>query len=239
MTYAIYHHQRDLVSHIITVCVPYGPPRAKFTSLDDIVANLLPHWGYQLQFRSGEVEKVVHTKVEIEQFLLALYGGKTSAGEWGFDPRKGIALDKIGQLRPSRVLNGEVNCLFFSCFYIPNWWQNLTLTFQDLEFYANEYTRHGVNGPLNWYRLTEINHTDEKQYVSQPNIEVPLLFIQALKDLALPPSMGKSMKKYIPNMTLEQVNTSHWALTEDPEGVNRIIGEWLGKQFSLEGQSKL
>lgn len=117
--------------------------------------------------------------------------------------------------------------------------KTLTLISQDLEFYANEYTRHGVNGPLNWYRLTEINHTDEKQYVSQPNIEVPLLFIQALKDLALPPSMGKSMQKYVPNMTLEQVNTSHWALTEDPEGVNRIIGEWLGKQFSLDAQSKL
>jgi hypothetical protein len=116
LTYAIYHHQRDLISHIITVCVPYGPPRAKFTSLDDIVANLFPHWGYQLQFRSGEVEKVVHTKEEIGQFLLALYGGKTSAGEWGFDPRKGIALDKIGQLQPSRVLNGEVSCAFFSFF---------------------------------------------------------------------------------------------------------------------------
>ncbi|KAH8705271.1 putative epoxide hydrolase [Talaromyces proteolyticus] len=216
LAYAIYIHQRALISHIITVCVPYAPPRAKFTSLDDIVANLAPHWGYQLQFRSGEVEKVVRTKKDIQQFLLTMYGGKTSNGEWGFDPRKGIALDKLGQFQQSRILNGE-----------------------DLEFYSSEYARHGVHGPLNWYRLTEVNHNDEKQYASQPNIEVPLLFIQALKDLALPPSMGKSMKKYIPKLTLEQVNTSHWALTEDPEGVNRIIGSWLGKFFPSSGNSKL
>jgi hypothetical protein len=133
LTYAIYHHQRDLISHIITVCVPYGPPRATFTSLDDVVANLFPHWGYQLQFRSGEVEKVVHKKEDIKQFLLALYGGKTSAGEWGFDPRKGIALDKLGQFQPSRILNGEVSCLF-PLVILPICCKNLTLALSGPRF---------------------------------------------------------------------------------------------------------
>jgi pimeloyl-ACP methyl ester carboxylesterase len=80
--------------------------------------------------------------------------------------------------------------------------------------------------------LTEINFNDEKQYASTPKIEVPLLFIQALKDLTLPPeSMSKSMGKTIPNLTIEQLNTSHWALTEDPKGVNEAIGRFLGRYF--------
>lgn len=100
----------------------------------------------------------------------------------------------------------------------------------------NEYSRNGVHGPLNWYRLTEINFADEKQYASTPTIDVPMLFIQALRDTALPPSMGKSMTHFIPNLTMEQVNTSHWALTEDPQRVNELVHSWLEKHFP--GESK-
>ena len=101
-----------------------------------------------------------------------------------------------------------------------------------MEFYTTEYYRHGCHGPLNWYRLTEVNFEDEKQYASTPKIEVPVLFIQALRDQALPPSsMSKSMGKTIPDLTVEQVNTSHWALTEDPKRVNEAIGRFLEKQF--------
>jgi hypothetical protein len=35
--------------------------------------------------KSGEVEKVIRSKDEVRQFLLALYGGRTEAGEFGFD----------------------------------------------------------------------------------------------------------------------------------------------------------
>jgi hypothetical protein len=43
--------------------------------------------------------------------------------------------------------------------------------------------------------------------------------------------MSKSMGKTIPNLTVEQLNTSHWALTEDPKGVNDAIGRFLGRYF--------
>lgn len=35
------------------------------------------------------------------------------------------------------------------------------------------------------------------------------------------------MKKHIPQVTLKEVNTSHWALWEKPEEVNAILTEWL------------
>ena len=60
-------------------------------------------------------------------------------------------------------------------------------------------------------------------------INVPVLFIQATKDNALPPSMSEGMERLIPNLTRREVKTGHWALWEAPEKVNGFVGEWLGK----------
>lgn len=98
----------ELVSHLFTVCVPYARPMAENVSLEDLVRNAAPNFAYQLQFKSGELEKVIRSKGDIRQFLVALYGGRTEAGEVGFDAHKGVLLDKIGGLRPSKLLSEEV-----------------------------------------------------------------------------------------------------------------------------------
>lgn len=87
---------------------------AKNISIEDLVRNVTPHFAYQLQLKSGEVEKVIRSKDEIRQFLLALYGGRTEAGEPGFDAHKGVLFDKIGHLKPSRLLSEEVNYLIWA-----------------------------------------------------------------------------------------------------------------------------
>lgn len=35
------------------------------------------------------------------------------------------------------------------------------------------------------------------------------------------------MKKNIPNLAIEQVDTAHWVLWEKPEEVNDILKNWL------------
>lgn len=54
-----------------------------------------------------------------------------------------------------------------------------------------------------------------------------MLFIQALKDGALPPAMAANMEKDIPNLTRREVDTNHWALWEAPEQINKYVKEWL------------
>ncbi|KAJ5405027.1 hypothetical protein N7465_006311 [Penicillium sp. CMV-2018d] len=213
LAYRIALWHPELVSHLFTVCVPYARPMAKNISIEDLVRNVTPHFAYQLQFKSGEVEKATRSKDEIRQFLLALYGGRTEAGEFGFDAHKGVLLDKIGQLKPSRLLSEE-----------------------ELEFYTNEFARHGIHGPLNWYRTRDVNYGDELAILDR-EIQIPTLFIQALRDQALPPQLGKSMAKQFPRLTLKQVNTSHWALWEKPEEVNEIIGTWLKDQSVADGRA--
>ncbi|QQK42375.1 Epoxide hydrolase, putative [Penicillium digitatum] len=174
--------------------------------MEDLIRDVTPNFAYQLQFKSGEVEKVVRSKDEIRQFLLALYGGRTEAGESGFDAYKGVLLDKLGELKLSRLLSEE-----------------------ELEFYTNEFVRNGIHGPLNWYRTRDVNFEDELAVLDR-EIQIPTLFIQALRDQALPPHLAKSMAKQLPRLTLKQVDSSHWALWEKPEEVNTIIGTWLKDQ---------
>ncbi|KXG52731.1 uncharacterized protein PGRI_079870 [Penicillium griseofulvum] len=181
-------------------------------SIEDLVRSVTPHFGYQLQFKSGDLEKVIRSKDEIRQFLLALYGGRTEAGEFGFDANKGVLVDTLGKLKISRLLSEE-----------------------ELEFYTNEFARSGVHGPLNWYRTRDVNFEDELAILDRV-IQVPTLFIQGLRDQALPPHLGKHMAKQVPQLTLKQVDTGHWALWEKPEEVNEIIGTWL-KDQSADGRT--
>ncbi|KGO67720.1 hypothetical protein PITC_000580 [Penicillium italicum] len=211
LAYRIALWHPELVSHLFTVCVPYAPPMAENVSLEDFVRDKAPNFTYQLQFKSGELEKVIRSKDDIRQFLLALYGGRTEAGELGIDTTKGVLLDKFGGLKLSRLLSEE-----------------------ELEFYTNEFARHGIHGPLNWYRTRDLNYEDELAILDR-HIQVPTLFVQALRDQALPPHLGKSMPKQFPRLTVKQVDTSHWALWEKPEEVNEIIRSWLADQSVAGG----
>lgn len=63
--------------------------------------------------------------------------------------------------------------------------------------------------------------------LERKKLDLPLMFIQANKDHALPPAMSAGMEEYCPQMTRQSVDTSHWALWEAPEEVNKMIKEFL------------
>jgi pimeloyl-ACP methyl ester carboxylesterase len=92
---------------------------------------------------------------------------------------------------------------------------------------------------VNWYRTREANFQDELSILDR-NINVPLLFIQATRDSVLPAHLGKGMPEFIPQLTVEQVNTSHWAILEKPQDVNDILSQWLKMEISYrEHESRL
>ncbi|KAJ5256945.1 hypothetical protein N7478_013049 [Penicillium angulare] len=216
LAYRIALWHPDLISHLFTVCVPYAGPKKDFIPLENIVQTVAPNFTYQMQFYSGEVEKVIKSKEEIKQFLLALYGGRTAEGKTGFVAEKGVLLDEVMKLQPSRLLSEE-----------------------ELEYYATEFSRNGIHGPLNWYRTRKVNFDDELSILGR-GITMPTLFIQALRDPALPPHMAKSMQKNIPGVVLKEVDTSHWALWEKPEEVNAILASWLNEVvFANKSAQKL
>lgn len=124
LAYRIALWHPDLVSHLFTVCVPFARPMDRDIPLDEMVRTAAPHFRYQLQFASGDLEKVIQSKAEIQQLLIALYGGRTPQREFGFVAEKGVLLDKLPYLKPSRLLSEE-----------------------ELEYYTGEFARNGIHGP--------------------------------------------------------------------------------------------
>ncbi|PLB37021.1 alpha/beta fold hydrolase [Aspergillus candidus] len=193
----------DLVSHVFTVCVPYASPTPRFATIAEMVAHSAPHFAYQLQFISGEVERAFTSREQIKAFLNTLYGGRTAEKEVAFDVQKGVLMDKVFDVGRSRLLSEE-----------------------ELDYYVSQYARNGLHGPLNWYRTRQKNHTDELTLLNR-TITAPVLFIQALRDSALPPHLGRNMASKLPSLTVETVDSTHWALWEKPAEVNAFVGRWL------------
>ncbi|MCJ1362533.1 hypothetical protein MMC16_001637 [Acarospora aff. strigata] len=194
----------DFVTHLFAVCTPYWVPTKDSKPLEELVKTRLPNFTYQLQLASGEIEKHIQSKEEIKQFLNALYGGRGPNGEVGFIPEQGVLLENLPKLKPGRLLSEK-----------------------ELDYYADEYARNGMHGTINWYRNREVNHKEELS-LEKTTIDIPVLFIQATRDGALPPPMSVNMDKSIPDLTRKEVETNHWALWEAPEQVNGIIKECAG-----------
>jgi hypothetical protein len=76
--------------------------------LEEFVKTVAPHFAYQIQLKSGDLEPVIRTEEDIKKFLSALYGGRTDKGEVAFDAGLGILLDKMFEVKASKLLSEEV-----------------------------------------------------------------------------------------------------------------------------------
>ena len=79
---------------------------------------------------------------------------------------------------------------------------------------------------------------DVDHRLNTKTIEVPVLYIAGRRDAVLQPSMSAGMENLIPRLTRGEVDTSHWALWEDPAGVNNLIKKWLNEAV-FDAESKL
>ncbi|OJD18630.1 hypothetical protein AJ78_01326 [Emergomyces pasteurianus Ep9510] len=207
-------HHPGFVTHLFSICTPYTPPSSEYIPLETLVKTKVPYFGYQLQFASGELERTVKSRKDIRQFLLSMYGGRTPSGEPGFDVFKGTLLDKFQDLQRSKVISEE-----------------------ELNYYINEYARHGIHGPLNWYRTREQNYKGDLSLVGR-KLDIPILFVLATQDQALRPALSRNMSKQLPNLTTAEVVAGHWALWQKPTECNDAITKWVeGVVFA--GKSKL
>lgn len=145
----------ELVTHVFAVCTPYTAPSKRFISLNEMVNGPLPQFGYQMQLAGPELEADVKSYGQVRNFLRALYGGKSKHGKPCFRPESGIDLAGLETIGVAPSLDGE------AC---SSEIKSQTVTdskLQELEYYTREYMRHGLHGPLNWYRTRRINFEDD------------------------------------------------------------------------------
>lgn len=60
-------------------------------------------------------------------------------------------------------------------------------------------------------------------------IEAPAMLIQATQETVLLPELAQGMPAHFKDLTIEQVDSGHWALWEKPQEVNDLIEAWLKK----------
>ena len=213
IVYRIALYYPDLVFAVFSVCTPYFPPNPNYEPLGITVQKRLPNFGYQMQFASGEVEKKVQSEADIRTFLNALYGGAGQNRETGWDAEQGVLFSNLALLHPTPLLEPH-----------------------EMDYYVAEFARHGLNGPLNWYRNREVNYMDEWAHFfasgkharrEVQKLEQEILFVLATKDAALTPALAQKMGDRIPRLTRAEVESGHWALWQKPAEINQIVKSWL------------
>jgi len=175
------------------------------------VDTALPNFKYQLHLRGPEVEATIVGPEKLRQFFNGMYGGKTPNEERVFDAYKGIIFENLPKVSKAPLLNDE-----------------------EMDYYVQQYNRNGMHGPLNWYRTMELNGEQEVELAKEERkIEVPVMFVQATRDTALPPKMSAGMEAHFPaGLKRAEVDASHWALWEKSAECNALIEEWVTEQLS-------
>jgi pimeloyl-ACP methyl ester carboxylesterase len=226
IVYRVAQYYPKLVSHVFSICTPFFAPTPKYEPLHQLVETRLPNFRYQEHFASGEIEERCRSKEEIKGFLNAMYGGSAEGGKQAFDAAGRVDMELLasGRLKRTPLLSES-----------------------ELEFYAQEYERHGLTGPFNWYRNREVNWKDEwvgwfesgKKGGEGPRIEQETLFVLATKDQALQSFMAGKMGERIPKLTRREVGGGHWILWQKSEECNKVLREWFEEKVEGKSRSKL
>ncbi|KAI8634980.1 Alpha/Beta hydrolase protein [Xylariaceae sp. FL1651] len=197
----------ELIRCVFSICVPHLPPSPVKTTLPELVEKL-PNFRYQLQLAGGEAEQIVAKSPErMRGFLNGIYGGTTPEGKPVFTTHDGVVEANIDSIQPSPLVSKEM-----------------------IDFYVQEYSRHGLHGPCNWYRTRLLNVEDEIE-LAKDNFKFPMpaMLLMAEKDAALPPWMAQGQEQHfaagLKMATLE--DCSHWAMIQKPAEVNKYIGEFI------------
>ncbi|KAG0335752.1 hypothetical protein BG000_007253 [Podila horticola] len=95
----------------------------------------------------------------------------------------------------------------------------------DREYVISEYTHSGFHGPLNYYRNTLVNFTDEIDL--HKIIDLPCWIILAYDDPFLPLHLVYEMPDYMPKLKTATIWARHFAISEKPNETNELLKHQL------------
>jgi len=210
VVYRIYFWYPQMISHIMCLCTSYRPPVKQFIPIKEVV-KMIPSFRYQIGFQNPQTEKDMETLENIAKFMRAVHRITGDPGTGTMQVEKDL-MKSLGD-QP-----------------MPKHWSDL-----DYGYYLEEYRRNGMHGPLNWYKIEYQNYLDEKD-LKIKTIDVPVLWVGATRDTATPASMGGGQRKYIPDLTIREVNASHWVMVENVDETLAHIREFLHNVVFKDGQ---
>jgi pimeloyl-ACP methyl ester carboxylesterase len=208
----------DRFRAVIGLSVPFRPRGA--TRPTSVMAQTPDAVFYQLYFQEPGVAEADLGRDPRATILRLLYW---ASGEGG-DPASGrVHAGEVGMVPRSTGLvqsSPEPPAL-------PSW-----LTETDVEFYADEFTRVGFRGGLNWYRNIDRNWELLAPWTGA-QVAVPALYVAGDRDLVLAfrgmDQLLPALQRFIPNLrrTLILPGCGHWTQQERPAEVNAAMLEFL------------
>jgi pimeloyl-ACP methyl ester carboxylesterase len=110
---------------------------------------------------------------------------------------------------------------------LPAW-----LTEADVDFYANEFSRTGFRGALNWYRNIDRNWELSAAFTGA-SVAVPALYIAGERDLVLAFRGMNELISHLPALvsrlrrTVMLPGCGHWTQQERADEVNAAMIDFL------------
>lgn len=102
---------------------------------------------------------------------------------------------------------------------------------EEIDVYAETFAGTGFRGGINWYRNIDANAQRYPDVGTRP-LDLPTLMVCAEWDPALPPVLAAGMPALCSDLEMETVaKAGHWVQQEDPEEVNALLVDWLGRRF--------
>ncbi len=101
-----------------------------------------------------------------------------------------------------------------------------------------EAWRHGLNGPLNYYRASPLHPDAESSQataglrINAENflIKAPTLILWGMRDESLVPELLNGLEQWVPNLRIERFPAAtHWIVHEEPVRVTERIRAFLGQ----------
>jgi soluble epoxide hydrolase/lipid-phosphate phosphatase len=199
----------EIVKAVFSLNVPYAPPTREYVELEELVKRV-PTFEYQVQLASPVAEQAIDASPErLRQFLNGLYGGLGPKGEFMFNSTTGIIIENMDKIGPAALMTPEM-----------------------VDYYHREYSRNGLHGPTNYYRTRKLNWEEEKSFADMKGgfkFKVPAMVVMGEKDLALPPRLADGTEKWFEKGLKKEVakGVGHWAMWQDPDTINRHIGDFI------------
>lgn len=211
----------EIISAVFTLNVPYMPPNPQLIPLEAVVQRV-PSFKYQIQLASPVAESIVDKSPErLRQFINGMYGGTGPNGEHMFSTDVGVVEENMDKVGEAKLMSQEM-----------------------VDYYVREYSRNGLHGPTNWYRTRELNFEDEKplaQIEGGFKFKIPAMVVMGEKDIALPPSLADGIERWFEHGLKKEVaqGVGHWAMWQDPETINKHIGDFLKTVLDDKAKQKL
>lgn len=101
----------------------------------------------------------------------------------------------------------------------------------DIERYVDAASQPGaLTAMINWYRALPGQMLRTGGSLPDPVIKVPTCVIWGERDFALDKSCNDTLSKYVPDLELNYLaDSTHWVQMDDPESVNRLLLDFLGR----------